>query len=141
MFEIDAGAAFTVIGESLNRKHFASYPPDTAKIRLRSGEMLRVIGYLKLKVTTEEQTLELLVYIVSGEGPPVLGHSWLESSKLDWATTFRSLYNIRDTRTSSAQQHILSQHSEIFKSEPETLKDIKAAIQVVCTVAAKYAIL
>ena len=45
-------------------------------------------GSIMIKVTSDGQTKSLLLIIIKGNGPILLGQNWLEALRLDWRKIF-----------------------------------------------------
>lgn len=59
---------------------------ETTDISLRTylGEELQVIGVITVTMCYEEQSADLPLVVVAGEGTSLFGRNWLEHIKLNW---------------------------------------------------------
>ena len=86
-FELDTGATVTVIAESTFHQLFSELPLKESTVRLRTytGEEMKIIGEVDVKVKYLDQQLqELPLVVVRGSGPSLLGRNWLRNVTLDW---------------------------------------------------------
>lgn len=87
VMEIDTGAGVSIIPESVLTTLLPELSLQRAAVRLKTftGEVIPVKGAVTVDVTYGQKTypkMELLV--VQGEGPCLLGRSWLSKIPLDW---------------------------------------------------------
>ena len=54
-------------------------------LRTYSAEQLKVLGEMPVHVQYGGQKQDLSLLIVQGDGPTLLGRSWLEKIRLNWA--------------------------------------------------------
>ena len=79
-FELDTGAAVTLLGEATFNRIFPDQQLKRSPIQLRTytGEPMRTLGAFEVEVAYQEQgpkTLSLVV--VEGRGPSLFGRDWL----------------------------------------------------------------
>ena len=55
-----------------------------AKLRTYTNELIPVIGIAEVKVTYNDVSQKLPLWIIQGNGPTLFGRNWLEFIKLDW---------------------------------------------------------
>ena len=65
-----------------------------------------------------------VLYVVSGNGPTLLGRDWLMTIRLDWY----SLGVATVETTSLTLKAVLDKYSDVFKKELGTLKGFKAKL-------------
>ena len=76
----------------MSHSTFSSLLPEaelklsTTKLRMYTGKEIRVKAVIEVKVKYGQQTKDLTLTIVDGNGPTILGQDWLQHLKLDWAT-------------------------------------------------------
>ena len=123
-WKIDTGAAVSLISEQQQKSLLpeATIQPSTLKLKTYTGEQMSVLGELPVEVNYEDQTANLVLVVVAGDGPRLFGRSWLQHLRLDWKT----IANVAPTHTSLEQ--LLEQHSPIFKDELGTIT-AKLALQ------------
>ena len=73
--ELDTGAAFSLMSETVFRQLFPSKELESSTIRLcaYSGEVIEVIGNVHIDVMYKEQSAQLPLLIVRHNGPTLLG--------------------------------------------------------------------
>ena len=73
--ELDTGAAITIISETKYKEQFTGKKLRESSMLLKtySGERLRVIGKMDVKVEYERQKASLTLTVVAGDGPSLLG--------------------------------------------------------------------
>ena len=123
-WKIDTGAAVSLISEQQQKSLLpeTTIQPSTLKLKTYTGEQMSVLGELPVEVNYEDQTANLVLVVVAGDGPRLFGCSWLQYLRLDWKT----IANVAPTHTSLEQ--LLEQHSPIFKDELGTIT-AKLALQ------------
>ena len=84
-------------------------------------------GQFLARVAYGDQSADLPLIVVKGNGPSLCGRNWLEKIKLDWKTIKMVSEN---TKTPKSIPDVLAKYSQVFKDELGTLKDIKATISV-----------
>ena len=58
-------------------------------LKTYSGEILKVLGTLLVKIKYNKQVVHGYVYVVLGDGPPLLGRDILSKIRLNWSTIYR----------------------------------------------------
>lgn len=83
-FEIDSGSAVTVISQNTYETHFCDIPLQPTNKRLHSytGERIKCIGMISLPVTFAGRTHSLNAYVVSDDGPALLGRDFISRFNL-----------------------------------------------------------
>ena len=125
--EIDTGAAVSIISEKQQRALLPDVPVQTSNIKLKTytGEQMPVLGQMQVPVQYGEQTAELVLIVVAGDGPSLLGRSWLQSLRLDWKT----IGAVVAEKPSDFTQ-LLAKHAEIFEDELGTVQPFTAKLHV-----------
>ena len=122
--EVDTGAAVSLVSEMTYRSLFPTLQlqPSMTKLRTYSGEPLTVLGQREVKVQHGEQTAQLSLLVVQGEGPSLLGRNWLRVFRLDW--------NMIHQLSGGELQELVDRHGEVFQAELGTLRGYEAKIHV-----------
>lgn len=132
--EIDTGASVSLMGEahfkSLREKG-AALRPSNAKLSTYTGETIPVLGILDMKVEHNRQTATLPLVVISGAGPPLLGHDWLTTLQLNW----QEIFKVQKRRT---LQDILDEYSEVFEDKLGTVRGVTAKIHVESTAIPRF---
>ena len=75
-----------------------------AKLKTYCGELVGILGEAKVEVKFGEIIHNLVIPVVDGKGPNLLGRDWLSSLKL-------TVNNIHNLSTPSAVQDVLDKHA------------------------------
>ena len=126
--EVDTGASLSLISETTYKKLWESdtlpeLQQTTVKLRTYTGEEMRVLGCINVRVQSKEQEAQLPLLVVKGRGPSLLGRNWLTQLCLNWQEIF-------SVRTNHSLESLLKQHEGVFKDELGTLKGIEAKLHV-----------
>ncbi len=95
------------------------------KLRTYTGEPVLVLGKVDVTVEHNWQKKTVPLYIIPGNHPALLGHSWLRKLRLNWQKVFL----VNDGNTSPLQR-ILKKHSKVFDGELGSMKDITVKLTV-----------
>ena len=120
-FEVDTGAAVTLISEATYNQHFIGKPLQESAIRLKTYtvERVQVLGEISVQVSYGTQSGAYVLYVVKGTGVNLLGRNWLRHIRLDWKKITQTVNNV-----SVSYQPLLDRYSEVFREELGTLKFI-----------------
>ena len=126
--EVDTGASLSLMSETTYKKLWESdtlpeLQQTAVKLRTYTGEEIRVLGCINVKVQSKEQEAHLPLLVVKGNGPSLLGRNWLTKLRLNWQEIF-------SVRTNHSLESLLKQHEGVFKDELGTLKGIEAKLHV-----------
>ena len=127
-FDIDTGSAVTLVSERTWKKLNLDVKLRNSKVLLRTytGDPISVVGEAKVAVSYNQQLSTLVLYVVKGTGPSLLGHDWLRHIKLDWKTVGQVASVNRVTMLDS----LLKRYHEVFQGGLGTLKGVHARLQV-----------
>ena len=83
--ELDTGAAITIISEVKYKEHFSETKlrESSTLLKTYSGERLKVVGEIEVNVEYENQSAKLILTVVAGDGPSLLGRNWLQLIRLN----------------------------------------------------------
>ena len=81
--ELDTGASLSLLNQQTYDKIANLQLPPT-DVQTYTREVLQILGEAKVTRTVNygEQTQQLVVYVVRGNGPNLLGRDWLSSLKV-----------------------------------------------------------
>ena len=84
--QVDTGAARSIVSEKTYHKLFPEMPlqPTSVKLHTYSGEPLTVLGEREVEVRYGEQGEWLVVLVVKGDGPNLMGRDCLRRIRLNW---------------------------------------------------------
>ena len=100
------------------RAQFSEVKLQRSDILLKSytAERIPVLGQLNVHVHYGDQHARLVLLVVAGDGPSLLGRNWLH---LNW----------REIHTGSKTTKLLHQNSALFKDELGKIEQYKATLQ------------
>ena len=88
---------------------------------------MQVLGEMMATVKYGDQEKSLLLTVVEGDGPALIGRNWLEHIKLDWKKIGSV---VTDKNSSNQLQLILTRYAELFNDSLGTIRSFKANLQV-----------
>ena len=111
--EIDTGVAVSLISKTTRVRMFPAVHLSKSLLTLRTytAETIPVLGQMEVQVKYGEYTGCDKLYVVGGEGPPLLGRDWLRHLRLDWTS-------VRRLSTSSSAlivEELTRQYAEVFQ--------------------------
>ncbi|XP_064463605.1 uncharacterized protein LOC135374594 [Ornithodoros turicata] len=111
--ELDTGAAVSVISQQDYQSYFPELPlcPTSVTLRTYTGQCVHPKGVTNVEVQHHGQKCCLPLYILTQQGPPLIGRIWLRDLHLDWST----LHYMRQDGKGLAD--LLEKYSQIFTDE------------------------
>lgn len=133
--EWDIGADVTLMSETTYKEMFPHTKLRSSSVLLKtySGECLPVLGELDVQVEYEQQKRGLVLIVVAGTGPSLLGRNWLEHIQLNWREIKAISYHPR-----GSLQYVLDKYSDIFSVELGTIKSYSVKLSVKSEVQPKF---
>ena len=125
--ELDTGAAVTIMSERQYNDLLSNLPLRESQVLLKtySGERLPVIGDIDVRVQHEQQSQDLVLTVVAGDGPCLLGRNWLQHITLNW----REIKAVSQHAVGSLD-YLLDKYGEIFVDELGTINSFTAKLHV-----------
>ena len=125
--ELDTGAAVTIVSEKQYKDLFPHLPLQESQVLLKtySGEQLPVVSEVRVQVQYEQQIQDLVLTVVAGEGPCLLGRNWLQHLKLNW----RDIKAVSQHAVGSLD-YLLDKYGDLFVDELGTIKSFSAKLHV-----------
>ena len=123
--EIDTGAAVSIISTD-TMKHLvpdATLKMTDVRMQTYTGQPMKVQGYLDVAVEYNGQAKDLRLFVVQEPGPPLLGKSWLEHIRLDWAS-------IAKVAVHNLWKPVVEKHAAVFADELGTITPFKASLKL-----------
>ena len=128
MMEIDTGAAISMMSPTEYSNYLAHVKllPCETRLKTYTGEAVETVGEIVVKVACGNQSKELSLVIVQGQGPSLLGRNWLNALKLNW----QSIKALK-LGTGQGQVDLLKQeYKQLFKGSLGKLKGIVVDLEV-----------
>ena len=112
--ELDTGASVSIMSEEAWRRRFPKVPLEDSQIKLKTYtiEALEIIGQALVEATYQDQTSNLPLQILKGNGPDLFGRNWLKNIKLNWGSI---------KKISCDLDSMLSRHQSVFKDKLGTM--------------------
>ena len=126
-FELDTGAAVTVMCEQKFQQLFPNFVLKQPSIELRTytGEAMEILGEATVEVSYADQEPKMLsLAVVAGSGPSLLGRNWLQHFVLEWQKV-KTVCLANDSL-----QKLLHDYSDVFRDELGTITPFKAQLVV-----------
>ena len=127
--EVDTGASASVISESTYRELWPEDPPKLletqVKLQTYTGEKIKILGSIKVKVEYEQQKQMLGLLVVAGPGPSLMGRDWLTKIRLNWAGMLNKISTPQHTL-----QEVLQKHTSVFQEELGLISGTTAKIYI-----------
>ena len=112
--EVDTGASFSVISEATRQRMFSNetlHPSDLV-LKTYTDESMEVRGTLNMRVKYRDQKEKLVLVVVEGDGPSLLGRNWLKYIRLDW----NNIFTVRTAKMKPLNT-LLQRHQPLFSKE------------------------
>ena len=123
--EVDTGAALSLISESTRKAIFPKEKLRPAKLSLRTytNEPIEVTGTLNVRVQYEGQLKKLVLVVIAGDGPSLLGRNWLNHIVLNW----KKVFAVRTLLLESLNR-VLQRHKSLFSEGLGTIEPYRATL-------------
>ena len=124
--ELDTGADLSIISEATRKTLFPNLRihKSTVTLKTYTEEPIKLVGNLHVHVKYKGQQAKLVLIVVEGKGPSLLGRNWLKYIRLDWNTIAR-VHAV--PKTISA---LLEQHKPLFSEGLGTIEPFRATLVV-----------
>lgn len=137
VMEVDTGASVSVISESQYNRLFSSLNLRQTSLLLSTHtcEPASPVDAVNVKVHHNAQLHQLPLYVLKGQGPPLLGRESLRSIKLDWQTICQlnrqdEVVNLASQQLPSSRRQrldtLLAKHEEVFNEALDTTEGERA---------------
>ena len=119
--EVDTSGALSLISESKRKAVFPNEKLRPAKIILKTytNEPIEVVGTLNVRVQYEGQLKKLVLVVIAGDGPSLLGHNWLNNITL----------TVRTLRLESLNK-LMQRHKPLFSEGLGTIEPYWATLHI-----------
>ena len=126
-FELDTGAAVTVISETEFIQLLSNFQlqKSTMKLKTYTGESMKIVGAAEVEVSYLNQKQKMLsLVVVQGSGPNLLGRNRLNHFRIDW-NRIKTILQEKD-----GLRQLLLEYADIFADELGTNTPAKAKLTV-----------
>ena len=122
--EVNTGAAMTIMSETTFKGLWPGrdLQPSQVCLQAYTKEPIPVVGCCKVNTEYNGQSVQLLLLIVGGSGPTLLGRDWLSRIILDW----HQIHHVH----SPSLQALLARYPAVFQDGLGTLQGFHAKILV-----------
>jgi hypothetical protein len=115
--EVDTGSSLTIISstafKAMRIGKISELKKSNIRVKTYSGEILPVLGCKLVTVQADNnKSAELLLTVVQGEGPSLLGRDWLFALDIGW----HKVHHIEQEATPELQS-LLSKHQTVFSEK------------------------
>ena len=93
------------------------------RLHTYTGEDIPALGQELVAVQSGNQTEQLQILGVAGNGPSLLGRNWLTQLRLDWKESHQTSVRI-------TLQDVLAKHAAVFSSQLRKIVGVKAKLYV-----------
>ena len=113
------------------QSHTQALQKTDVQLKTYTGEAVCILEKVKVQVNYGEQTYQLLVYVVDGRGPNLMGTDWLGSLNIIVGV-------INSLPTPDVLREVLQKHTSVFSDKLGTLQGVKVKLQTNPDVAPKF---
>ena len=123
LMQVDTGAAVSIIAEATQQKLFPNAHLEQASVQFQTytAESLALLGTMKVQVKHGNYVGKQMSFVISRNGPTLLGCDWLMTIRLNW----QSLVVVTVQNTLLTLKLVLDKYFDVFKKELGTLKGFK----------------
>ncbi|XP_062604323.1 uncharacterized protein K02A2.6-like [Saccostrea cucullata] len=124
-FQIDTGSARTIVNESVYRNRLSEFnlKKSSASLKSYTKEEIPILGEFEVTAKYGEQCVpQMLLLVVKGNQPCLLGRDWLSKIRLNWENIF--------SVTSGSVDTLLKEYEDLFKENSDPIKNFKAQIRI-----------
>ena len=114
-FEVDTGAAVSILTDKQVSRVLpgAQLKKTNVSLRTYTSQKIPVKGKLDVEVQYGQQRKSLTCYVVTGDGPCLMGRDWLKHIRLNWKEIGVTTLETSQTRFKS----LLDKYSDIFNDD------------------------
>ncbi|XP_045777658.1 uncharacterized protein K02A2.6-like [Maniola jurtina] len=133
IFEIDTGAAISVISKNMKDKYFNDCELYKCILKLRSyvNNLITPLGFISVDIVYDKKQIKAKLYVVENRGPSLIGHDLLK--KLNIKTL-----NINSLSCENIKDTLVSKFPEVFSDELGTYKGEQVNLVLKEKVSPKY---
>ena len=122
--EVDTGSAVTLVSEHTFTSKWPNTPLQSSSVKLRtySNEQLHVLGQFEASIQYSDQSAQLPLIVVEGNGPSLFGRDWLLQFRLEW----KQIHSVQKCDLTE----VLNRHTHVFNEFLGTLQGYEAQLYV-----------
>lgn len=126
--EIDTGAAVTLISQAMQESHFPTAKLDRPTLTLHTytAQPIKLVGQMTVQVRYQGYVGQHILYVVSGQGPSLLGRDWLSHIRLNWA----SIKLLAAGDCAPAVRELTDRFADVFQGGLSTMQQICATLSL-----------
>lgn len=132
-FEVDSGAAVTLMAKEEARRYFKGTKIHKTEVQLITfcKRQVSVLGYITVNVTHENRNFELNIYLTDVARKPLMGREWIRPLlSVDNTNLFSSLSEIKEVDTvqkfDENIQELLKKYDKITKNDLSKIENLQA---------------
>lgn len=128
--EVDTGAAVSLMSSTQYNCIFPHLrlQHSSSSLSTYSGEQLKLVGERKMEVKYNSQCKNMVLHVVEGDGPSLLGRDWLRHIKFDWRSIGLTLNIVNKDK--SRVDTLLSKYSSVFEEGLSAMNSFKACLHL-----------
>ena len=128
-FQVDTGSGVSIMNQRQFHSICGDRPLEQAHLKLTaySGDNIKVCGKAVVSVKIENQCVKLPLYVVEGNGVPLLGRHWLKSIQLPWKQMFEHVNKVNDV---DEVDTLVSEFTELFRNATGKIENVFAKLDV-----------
>ena len=125
--EVDTSPAVSLISEATMKKLLPrmNVQPSNMTLKTYTKEQMKVLRKIEVNVEYGKQKEVLILIVVKGNGPSLLGKNWLTHICLDWKR-IAAVTAVQDTNL----QSLLERYANLFKEELGTITLYQAKLRI-----------
>lgn len=135
-FEVDCGAAVTLVSEKWLRKIFPRLAIQKTELRLRSycKQNFAPLGFVKVKVRDTDCIRELNMYVVCYDRSPLLGREWINQLRVleKVRSSLREIENIKslEIHDQNKLELLFKKYSDVLSEEFPSMSKVEARLKL-----------
>ncbi|CAH0732003.1 unnamed protein product, partial [Brenthis ino] len=133
MFEIDTGAAISVISQYIKNKYFNDSEMYKCNLKLRSyvNDLITPLGFINVDIAYDKKKMKAKLYVIENGGPSLIGRDLLKKINI-------KTLNINSLSCENIKDKLVSKFPEVFSSELGTYKGEQVNLVLKENVSPKY---
>ena len=134
--ELDTGAGVSLLPHSIYRQRFLHVPLQKTNTRLRTytGERIYPRGEIVVSVQKGQKRVRLLLVVVEGTGPLLLGRNWLAHIPINWQeinfVEVGEVGKIQKQERIMKLEELMSRYPKLWRETLGVAKGIKVALRL-----------